>query len=84
MSQKKKKVILILILTDDAVMRKPFYFCRADWFLLDSRAVRHIAVGLFCLGVSVYLAGKDKQPIESLFFQFMNSLPHMTFTDISL
>ncbi|KAG7514134.1 transmembrane protein 221 [Solea senegalensis] len=33
---------------------------RADWFLLDSRAVRHVAVGLFCLGVSVYLAGKNK------------------------
>uniref|UniRef100_A0A665TE79 Uncharacterized protein n=1 Tax=Echeneis naucrates TaxID=173247 RepID=A0A665TE79_ECHNA len=32
--------------------------CRgeADWFLLDSRAVRHVAIGLFCLGVSVYLA----------------------------
>ncbi|KAM3875748.1 transmembrane protein 221 [Diretmus argenteus] len=29
---------------------------RADWFLLDSRSVRHVAVGLFCLGVSVYLA----------------------------
>ncbi|KAK2835737.1 hypothetical protein Q5P01_016221 [Channa striata] len=29
---------------------------RADWFLLDSRAVRHVAIGLFCLGVSVYLA----------------------------
>ncbi|TNN39397.1 Transmembrane protein 221 [Liparis tanakae] len=29
---------------------------RADWFLLDSRAVRHVAVGLFCMGVSVYLA----------------------------
>ncbi|XP_018583638.2 transmembrane protein 221 [Scleropages formosus] len=29
---------------------------RADWFLLDSRAVRHVAVGLFCLGVCVYLA----------------------------
>ncbi|KAJ8387761.1 hypothetical protein AAFF_G00150620 [Aldrovandia affinis] len=29
---------------------------RADWFLLDSRPVRHVAVGLFCLGVSVYLA----------------------------
>ncbi|XP_028856576.1 DNA-binding protein RFXANK isoform X3 [Denticeps clupeoides] len=28
----------------------------ADWFLLDSRAVRHVAVGLFCVGVSVYLA----------------------------
>lgn len=31
---------------------------RADWFLLDSRTVRHVAIGLFCLGVSVYLAGK--------------------------
>ncbi|XP_061094192.1 transmembrane protein 221 [Conger conger] len=29
---------------------------RADWFLLDSRTVRHVAVGLFCLGISVYLA----------------------------
>ncbi|KAG5276165.1 hypothetical protein AALO_G00128590 [Alosa alosa] len=29
---------------------------RADWFLFDSRAVRHVAIGLFCLGVSVYLA----------------------------
>ncbi|XP_068020996.1 transmembrane protein 221 [Melanerpes formicivorus] len=28
---------------------------RADWFLLDSRAVRHAAIGLFCCGVSVYL-----------------------------
>ncbi|XP_023700003.1 transmembrane protein 221 [Paramormyrops kingsleyae] len=29
---------------------------RADWFLLDTRAVRHVAVGLFCFGVSVFLA----------------------------
>ncbi|KAM9369199.1 LOW QUALITY PROTEIN: transmembrane protein 221 [Phaethornis superciliosus] len=29
---------------------------RADWFLLDSRMVRHAAIGLFCCGVSVYLA----------------------------
>ncbi|XP_068775718.1 transmembrane protein 221 [Struthio camelus] len=28
---------------------------RADWFLLDSRMVRHTAIGLFCCGVSVYL-----------------------------
>uniref|UniRef100_A0A8D0EE16 Transmembrane protein 221 n=1 Tax=Salvator merianae TaxID=96440 RepID=A0A8D0EE16_SALMN len=27
-----------------------------DWFLLDSREVRHVAVGLFCCGVSAYLA----------------------------
>lgn len=33
-------------------------FCRADWFLLDSRRVRHAAIGLFCCGVSVYLTGK--------------------------
>lgn len=35
-----------------------FCFLRADWFLLDSRVVRHVTIGLFCLGVSVYLAGK--------------------------
>ncbi|XP_041647160.1 transmembrane protein 221 [Cheilinus undulatus] len=29
---------------------------RADWFLLDSRSIRHVAIGLFCIGVSVYLA----------------------------
>ncbi|KAF7662976.1 hypothetical protein LDENG_00221090 [Lucifuga dentata] len=29
---------------------------RADWFLLDSRGIRHVAIGLFCLGASVYLA----------------------------
>ncbi|KAI4894175.1 hypothetical protein NFI96_002723 [Prochilodus magdalenae] len=28
---------------------------RADWFLLNSRSVRHVATGLFCLGISVYL-----------------------------
>ncbi|NXX99899.1 TM221 protein, partial [Centropus bengalensis] len=31
---------------------------RADWFLLDSRTVRHAAIGLFCCGVSLYLTGK--------------------------
>nr|XP_033810330.1 transmembrane protein 221 isoform X2 [Geotrypetes seraphini] len=30
---------------------------RADWFLLDSRIIRHAAIGLFCFGVAVYLAG---------------------------
>lgn len=35
-------------------------FHRADWFLLDSRGVRHVAIGLFCLGVSLYLAGMNK------------------------
>uniref|UniRef100_A0ABM5ELK1 Transmembrane protein 221 n=1 Tax=Pogona vitticeps TaxID=103695 RepID=A0ABM5ELK1_9SAUR len=29
---------------------------RGDWFLLDSRQVRHVAVGLFCCGVSAYLS----------------------------
>nr|XP_033810329.1 transmembrane protein 221 isoform X1 [Geotrypetes seraphini] len=29
---------------------------RADWFLLDSRIIRHAAIGLFCFGVAVYLA----------------------------
>ncbi|XP_053822229.1 transmembrane protein 221 [Vidua chalybeata] len=28
---------------------------RADWFLLDSRSVRHAAIGLFCCGVCLYL-----------------------------
>ncbi|NWJ11965.1 TM221 protein, partial [Crypturellus undulatus] len=35
---------------------------RADWFLLDSRSVRHVALGLFCCGVSVYLTGKCPFP----------------------
>ncbi|NXT91025.1 TM221 protein, partial [Anhinga rufa] len=35
---------------------------RADWFLLDSRTVRHAAIGLFCCGVSVYLTGKCSFP----------------------
>uniref|UniRef100_A0A672HSZ5 Si:ch211-125m10.6 n=1 Tax=Salarias fasciatus TaxID=181472 RepID=A0A672HSZ5_SALFA len=38
------------------ILIKTFSFNRADWFLLDSRAVRHVAIGLFCMGVSVYLA----------------------------
>ncbi|XP_069505227.1 transmembrane protein 221 [Ambystoma mexicanum] len=29
---------------------------RGDWFLLDTRIIRHVAVGLFCFGVAVYLA----------------------------
>ncbi|XP_044632266.1 transmembrane protein 221 isoform X1 [Equus asinus] len=29
---------------------------RADWFLYDCRLLRHVALGLFCCGVSVYLA----------------------------
>ncbi|KAF1658811.1 hypothetical protein FQA23_0009977, partial [Aptenodytes patagonicus] len=35
---------------------------RADWFLLDSRTVRHAAIGLFCCGISVYLTGKCSFP----------------------
>ncbi|KAL2763348.1 transmembrane protein 221 [Daubentonia madagascariensis] len=29
---------------------------RSDWFLYDCRLLRHTALGLFCCGVSVYLA----------------------------
>ncbi|NXL06286.1 TM221 protein, partial [Mesembrinibis cayennensis] len=39
---------------------------RADWFLLDSRTVRHAAIGLFCCGVSVYLTGKCSFPPAQL------------------
>ncbi|NXC25725.1 TM221 protein, partial [Campylorhamphus procurvoides] len=28
---------------------------RAEWFLLDSRKVRHAAIGLFCCGIAFYL-----------------------------
>ncbi|NWR60612.1 TM221 protein, partial [Bucorvus abyssinicus] len=38
---------------------------RADWFLLDSRTVRHAAIGLFCCGVSVYLTGKCSLPLPA-------------------
>lgn len=38
---------------------------RADWFLLESRAVRHVAIGLFCLGVCVYLAGEKSWIVAS-------------------
>lgn len=30
---------------------------RSDWFLYDCRLLRHVALGLFCCGISVYLAG---------------------------
>ncbi|XP_077633128.1 transmembrane protein 221, partial [Crocuta crocuta] len=29
---------------------------KSDWFLYDCRLLRHVALGLFCCGVSVYLA----------------------------
>lgn len=54
----KKSVLLMVLQWRE---KCHFFFNRADWFLLDSRAVRHVAVGLFCLGVSVYLAGKRKK-----------------------
>lgn len=57
-----------------------FVFHRADWFLLDSRAVRHVAIGLFCLGVSVYLAGTNKRAI--LDFLFKNMLHNLACTYI--
>ncbi|KAG7327553.1 hypothetical protein KOW79_009159 [Hemibagrus wyckioides] len=28
---------------------------RAEWFLSDSRVIRHVAIGLFCAGISFYL-----------------------------
>ncbi|NXH25192.1 TM221 protein, partial [Myiagra hebetior] len=39
---------------------------RADWFLLDSRSVRHAAIGLFCCGLCLYLTGKSP-PALALF-----------------
>ncbi|NXX65800.1 TM221 protein, partial [Spizella passerina] len=36
---------------------------RALWFLLDSRSVRHAAIGLFCCGVCLYLTGKWAQSL---------------------
>uniref|UniRef100_A0A671LZF6 Transmembrane protein 221-like n=1 Tax=Sinocyclocheilus anshuiensis TaxID=1608454 RepID=A0A671LZF6_9TELE len=42
-----------------SIQQEMICFClypRADWFLLDNRVVRHVTIGLFCLGVSVYLA----------------------------
>ena len=30
---------------------------RSDWFLYDCRLLRHSALGLFCCGASIYLAG---------------------------
>ncbi|NWW94029.1 TM221 protein, partial [Rhynochetos jubatus] len=47
---------------------------RADWFLLDSRTVRHAAIGLFCCGVSVYLTGKSNASLWS-WFTFSALLP---------
>uniref|UniRef100_A0A8C3UDH2 Uncharacterized protein n=1 Tax=Catharus ustulatus TaxID=91951 RepID=A0A8C3UDH2_CATUS len=31
---------------------------RAGWFLLHSRSVRHVALGLFCCGLCLYLTGE--------------------------
>ncbi|NXX80693.1 TM221 protein, partial [Urocolius indicus] len=42
---------------------------RADWFLLDSRTLRHAAVGLFCCGVSLYLTGKSLAIYMLLLFE---------------
>jgi hypothetical protein len=30
---------------------------RSDWFFYDCRLIRHVAMGLFCCGICVYLAG---------------------------
>ncbi|NWW15360.1 TM221 protein, partial [Falcunculus frontatus] len=42
---------------------------RADWFLLDSRSVRHTAIGLFCCGVCLYLTGKSLALFMLLLFE---------------
>ncbi|NXL80243.1 TM221 protein, partial [Leptocoma aspasia] len=42
---------------------------RADWFLLDSRSVRHVAIGLFCCGLCLYLTGKSLALFMLLLFE---------------
>ncbi|NXM12185.1 TM221 protein, partial [Ploceus nigricollis] len=42
---------------------------RADWFLLDSRSVRHTAIGLFCCGLCLYLTGKSLALFMLLLFE---------------
>ncbi|NXS85941.1 TM221 protein, partial [Erpornis zantholeuca] len=42
---------------------------RADWFLLDSSSVRHVAIGLFCCGVCLYLTGKSLALFMLLLFE---------------
>ncbi|NXM40086.1 TM221 protein, partial [Gymnorhina tibicen] len=42
---------------------------RADWFLLDSRGVRHAALGLFCCGVCLYLTGESLALFMLLLFE---------------
>ncbi|NWX25652.1 TM221 protein, partial [Notiomystis cincta] len=42
---------------------------RADWFLLDSRSIRHAAIGLFCCGVCLYLTGKSLALFMLLLFE---------------
>uniref|UniRef100_A0A3Q2KVB1 Transmembrane protein 221 n=1 Tax=Equus caballus TaxID=9796 RepID=A0A3Q2KVB1_HORSE len=37
-------------------LTEPLRRRRADWFLYDCRLLRHVTLGLFCCGVSVYLA----------------------------
>ncbi|XP_077188112.1 transmembrane protein 221 [Paroedura picta] len=42
---------------------------RAEWFLLDTRKVRHVAVGLFCCGISAYLAALSMYMLVSFEFE---------------
>ncbi|NXA01738.1 TM221 protein, partial [Nesospiza acunhae] len=42
---------------------------RALWFLLDSRSVRHAAIGLFCCGLCLYLTGKSLALFMLLLFE---------------
>ncbi|NWX61218.1 TM221 protein, partial [Promerops cafer] len=42
---------------------------RAHWFLLESRRVRHAAIGLFCCGLCLYLTGKSLALFMPLLFE---------------
>lgn len=42
--------------------------------------MRHVAIGLFCLGVSVYLSGKNKR-LKILDFLFKNMFTNLACTE---
>uniref|UniRef100_A0A803W3A9 Uncharacterized protein n=1 Tax=Ficedula albicollis TaxID=59894 RepID=A0A803W3A9_FICAL len=50
---------------------------RADWFLLDSRSVRHAALGLFCCGVCLYLTGNPNHSMNFQIHPFLVSGPQL-------
>uniref|UniRef100_A0A670Y1C7 Transmembrane protein 221 n=1 Tax=Pseudonaja textilis TaxID=8673 RepID=A0A670Y1C7_PSETE len=50
-SHHQSKFILVVLI------KNILFLCyRGDWFLLESRKVRHVAVGVFCCAVLAYLA----------------------------